>query len=95
MCGAVGLYEAGGSLWITGSQWDQQELSFTLYVAKMTQNAFKMQVKTRHAHKKGALGYLEGQICPEKGPKTLFGQMWFAFSFIVLEKGSKRAHRSK
>ena len=22
----------GGSLWILGSQWDQQELSFTLYV---------------------------------------------------------------
>ena len=37
-------------------------------------------------------GYLEGQIGPEKGPKgTLFGQIWFAFSFIVLEKGSKWA----
>ena len=39
----------------------------------------------------GPSGYLEGQICPEKGLKTLFGQIWFAFSFMGLEKGSKWA----
>ena len=79
MCGAVGLYEAGGSLWIPGSQWDQQELSFTLYVAKtpqnvpkMTQNAFKMRVKTRHGHKNGALGVPGRPNLPWKGPKVPF-----------------------
>ena len=32
----------GDPLWIPGSQWDQQKLSFTLYVAKMPQNVPKM-----------------------------------------------------
>ena len=28
----------GGSLWIPGSQWDQHELSFTLYAVQIAQN---------------------------------------------------------
>ena len=42
------------------------------------QNAFKMRLKTRHGHKRGALR-VPGRP----------GQIWFAFSFIGLEKGSK------
>ena len=57
----------------------------------MTKNAFKMQVKTRHGHKKGALGVLEGQICPEKGPKGPFSVKFGSLLALGLEKGSKLA----
>ena len=91
----------GGSLWIPGSQWDQQELHCTVQMAqneptmaenepKMSQNdqnACKMRVKARHGHKRGALR-VHG-----RSNWTLFGQIWFVFSFIGLEKGPKMGQR--
>ena len=100
-CSAVGLWAfmkleigSGGSLWIPRSQWDQRELSFTLCVGQHCSKWLKMSLKCRKMTKMDVKcewkratrtkrvpeGYLEG---------TPFGQIWFAFGFIGLEKGSK------
>ena len=71
-------------MWIPGPQWDQRELSFTLYAGQHCSKWIKMclkclklslqclQMAKMHAKchaPRAQNGYLEGQSCPEKGPK--------------------------
>ena len=76
----------------TSVQMAQNEPKMTENKPKMSQNdqnACKMRVKTRHGHKRGALRVPGRPNLLKRVPGTLFGQIWFAWGFIGLEKGSK------